>query len=442
MQQAFINHNTEVFAGKTYDEDKLNGPRKTHSEGHAKPTKARSDIDILRGRVTRSRLELRELRVQLRQHHVHIREMQTLFWRCLQKQWNENGEPNQPTLQKLYDEILTALDEIGPEEESYNEKEDDLDLLEYKLGKMEDRFYALDAPSEDSSTVEFASATSNASSPRSWNTTPNYAKDGDFLSHRYRSRVGDANIMKERLLELTTERAQYLDTEANRRAMDLPLYQPNVDFLATFEEVYTTHLEELHRIEEEVVDLKAKMNKTYPDSKEGLPVQADALIPHLPYSQVTYQSSKPSRCSQSSTNRQSGGGIIRVPVDASSVRQRINRWILDGLMSSALERARHQAILHNRNIDNTQWRSLVFEYWKSDRASSSRSSAASNSVRHRALTSEGGDGGGSTAQTPAFEAPWRRSIDVGYFGLPLSLQSRTSRKVIVSQHRYIKSSSF
>ena len=217
---------------------------------------AKKQIENLRGQVTRNRLELRELRVELRQRHFKIRQTQAQFWRGLQNQWNNSRMFDKTTLQQLYDDIQRALDELGPEEANYDEKEDDLDVLEYKLGKLEDRFYDADADMAESK-AGFARASSSISSRRSQSNTPTQIEDEASLNYRYLSRLGDANIVRERLEDLSVEKSQYVDLGRDRAAMGLGLYQPNIEFLDTYEEVYAKNLFDLREIEQ---DLKRLQN--------------------------------------------------------------------------------------------------------------------------------------------------------------------------------------
>lgn len=318
---------------------------------------ANQEVKNLRSQVTRCRLELRELRVVLRQRQVKIRQMQAQFWRDLQNQWNDARKFDKNPLQQLYDEIERALDELGPEQANYDEKEDDLDLLEYKLGKLEDRFYTTDKA--------FASFSSSSSSRRSRSTTPTRPEDEASWDYHYLSRVGDAKIVRERLEDLNLERSQYVDLERDRTAMGLDLYKPNVEFLESYDDVYAKIELELREIEEDLSRLRNESRSTpltgaKPFETTDLP-QNSASLPH------EHESPKaPSH--RDALRRKSDGDLQNVPIDTLTVRQRVNQWILESLTGSALERARHRAMLHNPNLDDDTWKSLVTDYWQPDQA--------------------------------------------------------------------------
>lgn len=325
---------------------------------------AKKQVENLRGQVTSSRLELRELRAELRQRHVNIRHMQAQFWRGLQNQWNDTRNLDQSTLQQLYEDIQRALDELGPEESNYDEKEDDLDVLDYKLGKLEDRFYDTDADLAGSR-GGFASTSSSRSSRRSRSITPTRSEDEASWNYRYLSRVGDANIVRERLDELSIEKSQYVDLGRERAAMGLDLYKPNVEFLDTFDEVYAKNEFELREIEE---DLERLQNESRPTPPAAAKIFIETM--ELPKSlSLTHAHELPKTQSHGSTlRRKSDGDLLKVLVDTSTVRQRVNQWILENLSVSTFEKARHRDMLQNPNLDEHTWWSLVKYYWQLDQA--------------------------------------------------------------------------
>ncbi|MCJ1265488.1 hypothetical protein MMC22_005368 [Lobaria immixta] len=336
---------------------------------------AKKQVENLRGQVTSSRLELRELRAELRQRHVNVRHMQARFWRGLQNQWNNNRTPDQSTLQQLYEDIQKTLDELGPEESNYDEKEDDLDVLDYKLGKLEDRFYDTDADLAGSRAA-FAS-TSGSSSGRSRSITPTRPEDETSWNYRYLSRVGDANIVRERLEELSIEKSQYIDLERQRAALDLDPYKPNVEFLDTFEEVYAKNEFDLREIEEDLERLQNELRPTPPAAAKVFVETIDLQQPR------SLEHEAPKTMSHGNTlRRKSDGDLLNVQVDTLTVRQRVNQWIFESLNVSSLERARHRHMLPNPNLDNHTWRSLVLDSWQSDQAALSSPSNRRRSSKY------------------------------------------------------------
>lgn len=342
---------------------------------------SRKEVENLRGQVTRSRLELRELRVGLRQRQIRIRHMQAQFWRGLQNQRINDSSLDNNTLQQLFDDIQRALDELGPEEANYDEKEDDLDELEYKLGKLEDRFYDTDADLAGSK-AGFASSSSSSSPRRSHSTTPTRSVGETSWKYRYLSRVGDANIVRERLEDLCIERSQYVNLEEDRAAVGRDYYPPNVEFLDTFEEVYAEMALELREIEEDLERLQNESPSTPPTAAN--PFRTIDLVQEST-SLTDQHEGREIWCQSHTPRRKSDGDLKNVPEE--TTRQRVNQWILESLQGSRIEKATLKAMLRDPNLNEDSWWSLVRDYWQRDQAAvSPPSSRRRRSKRSRSVS--------------------------------------------------------
>ena len=334
-----------------------------------------NDLDDLRGSVTRSRLELRERRVELRQERTQALELEAQLWKNLQGHWDGDGAFDQTVLNGLYLEITKARDMTGPKEESYNDLEDDLNLMEYKLEKKETRFYSQSAnihlgenfkPSCDSSYGSGPAWSSSSASEQTDNSSS--------PSNRYLSKIGDARIIRERLSELELERSHYLDLERERDAMGHPLYQPNVDFLNTFPDVHARYLEQLRQIEDDLaafrIDACLPEHVQTRGSSSATNFDGPAKSPSLRNASHYFDPSQvPIPARRSSDSR-----VSQNRTASSSPRGRINWWILERLTDSPLERVRHKTILNDPEIDDSTWLRLICVYWGKDRAGRSHHS--------------------------------------------------------------------
>jgi hypothetical protein len=329
--------------------------------------KLRSKTHDLRDQVARERLELRELRVELQYLSAKIWEMQGHFWRELQSQEGNQSRPIEK-LRELRDEIENALDEIGPKQATYDEKEDDLNLLEHQLGKKEIRLYALEFRLEGSSAAAFRDP-SNPSSQQSRGTTPRLTEDENSIANRYLSRVGDANIVKERLMELAEERAHYLDLERDRLAMGLELYQPNLDFLARFDDIYAGHLDELREIDEDLQNMEPMTGLISLDDRDTFPHEADS---HSPAGSLKAQSDQPEGIIARDTSGRphSEGDVVHLSVDTLGIRRYIIQWISESWGISLPEEGRPHNVLDNPDLDDRTWLHLVRERRKCGAAGS------------------------------------------------------------------------
>ena len=330
------------------------------------------EIQDMRGLVTRNRLELRERRVELKQDRAHARELEAQIWRYFQSFWHGNAGLDISTIDPLFFELNKARDELGPKEETYNELEDELDALEYRLEMKESRFYTRFEKIYRDDKLEPSFTDSSDRSHRAWfrSSASDHTDNSSSPLNRYLSKIGDATIIRERLSELEAEQRHYLEVERERDALGYPLYQPNVEFLNTFPDIRAQYLEELRQIEEDLralghepgVPRHATDDETSSSASRGI-LSKPASLQDVSPSSASIPVLRPPR-------RRSDGDLSHDTQDVSP-RARINQWILDVLTNSPLERARHRAILDNPELNDSAWLRLVREYWEKDHGASS-----------------------------------------------------------------------
>lgn len=449
-KEAMMHHSSAVnshgdlhLAIDTVDGNEANTEDKLRREHRLQNVKA--ETDGIRDKVARIRLELRELRVELQQDSTKIWEMQDRFWWELRSQAEIHPRPDQ-YLQELHDQIQRSLDEIGPKQASYDEKEDDLISFEYRLEKKEIRLYNLESRLRSSSTAALSNPSSSSSSHQSRKGSPQFIEDESSPAHRYLSRVGDANIMNERLIELREERAHYLDLERDRVAMGFQLYPPNVDFLANFDDVYADHLDQLREINEDIQNLQLDRGLLSLDdvdpgpSREEYSYHRTALLRAQSDQLVDIVHERIRR-------HKSEGDLVHLSLDRWNSRQSISRWLSERLDIWVIEGGRYYAVLNNPDLDDQSWWRVVQECWQKGRAAGllraspgepSKLSipAASRDIRGQnpSLTLNEGpsefenfpnypvDPGGPY-QHSAPDVSWKARTMPDYFGVPLAHSS-------------------
>ncbi|KAL8648006.1 MAG: hypothetical protein Q9210_005231 [Variospora velana] len=380
----------------------------SHGEGdtHARPAvgtharKLREEITQIREHVITSRLDLREQRAEMRQQHGLVRVLEAQFLRCLQ---HSEAVNDQDAMGRLHAELCAALEQLGPMEGDYDEKEDGLDTLEFDLEAKERRFYRQYAQSDANGSLESPSTQRSSISISPQEVEASLAGRPDFLSpqYQYYSRVGDAKIVRERLMELEAQRDHFLEIERDRDALSIPLYQENIDFLANYDCAYAEHVEELEKIDNDIYKLGLQAGFFKPNDvafTAATPAPAieefsDSSAEKRPRSPFTdpEQTRRSSSPTPESPRRKSEADVQKMPKDQQSSRERINQWILERLKNTRLEKARHRAILNDPKLPPKVWWSLVLEFWQQDRAaiptasSSRHASGAPTSERPQAL---------------------------------------------------------
>ncbi|KAI4261937.1 MAG: hypothetical protein L6R42_002880, partial [Xanthoria sp. 1 TBL-2021] len=307
-----------------------------------------------------ARLELRESRVGMRQQHALVRSLET---RIL-KQWQRyDGSTDHDAVTHLHSELCLALDKLGPMEEDYDEREDGLDTLEFELEAKEARFYKQHTQAAPHESDEHLSMQPSSTS------TLSDELEQDFLSPQnlYLSRIGDAKIARERLMDLEAQKDQYLDIERERDALGIPLYQENIDFLHRYDSEYAEHQKELEKIERDIQSLEIQAGLSNAEDTVDTVIfhDLDWDVEANTGDRQSSPVSEPGHAGRSGPSleeyprRKSENDVWNLPNDPRSSRDRINQWIWERLEDSRFEQARHKAELNNPDLDDEAWWSLV-----------------------------------------------------------------------------------
>ncbi|KAL8868614.1 MAG: hypothetical protein Q9174_004874, partial [Haloplaca sp. 1 TL-2023] len=345
----------------------------------------------LREQTITKRLGLREQRVVIREQHELVRSLEAQ----LLKQWQTTDRlVDQKAILPLHQELCTALDELGPLDQDYDEKEDELHSLEYNLEAKEKRLYqqhgSLDGGDSQSSPSIHPSSPSSSSEALDYG--PTIPPDTTSPQYLYFSRLGEANMIRERLGELEEERVHYLQIEQNRNTMSISLYEENVEFLADYPRLRSETLKELGTIEKDLQHLRIQAGLN--DEEEASAVRAfDDFRWHTDdAAQLEQRSAVTERGHQRLSDgpglepprRKSEADVFNVPDDPRSSRDRINAWILERLRNSRLEQGLHKTILNNPKLDKRTWWDLVSKYWQSDSAARSSNYSSRHVSGHSA----------------------------------------------------------
>ncbi|KAI4174587.1 MAG: hypothetical protein LQ343_002160 [Gyalolechia ehrenbergii] len=342
------------------------------------PRSPRQDISRIREQVIMNRLDLRERRVGMRQQHVIVRNLEAQILR----HWQMDVDlVDQDAIHHLHGELCTALEQLGPMEEDYDDKEDGLDTLEFDLEVKEKRFYRHHCRSASEGSLGSPTTRRTSMSTLSEEMDRHSPDRQDLLSPQtqFYSRIGDAKIVRERLMELEAQRDHYLEIERDREALNIPLYQENIDFLSNYENEYAEHVEELERIEKDIQGLAIQAGLVSANDLNDTAATPDVMgIANIsPALRGGSPATEPQNfgCwylpAEEPPRRKSEGDVWEIPNDPRSTRERINLWILERLEHSKLEKARHMAILNDPKLDHKTWLNLVHKYWQMDRAARS-----------------------------------------------------------------------
>ncbi|MCJ1452869.1 hypothetical protein MMC28_003214 [Mycoblastus sanguinarius] len=348
-------------------------------------TKAYEKIADLRHGVSGARLDLHKGRKVLYTQHSTIRDLEAQFWKELHRREGSLAAINDDPITNLSQELQQALDKLGLEEEDYGEKEIDLLVLERELSLKEEQFYHefSDPQFVYLANPDFTTPTPNCLSPRSSGTET----EGPDPTNPYRGGFGVADVLRERIDDLVAERDHYLSIQQDREVLGVPLYQPNVDFLRNFENVYAGLKKELEEVDKQsVTDLYAgshvkndviKQRKLEEENGQPRCSQAakagtlnDRLsvrsMPVHPGSKLRESIGRPKQFRFDMCK--SDGDLVDTIRDCPNSLERINQWILNSMSVSAVERSRHWSMLNAPLLEQRDWWSQVLKFWHQDRA--------------------------------------------------------------------------
>ncbi|MCJ1452867.1 hypothetical protein MMC28_003212 [Mycoblastus sanguinarius] len=321
-------------------------------EAHERITKLRSMVEVARAKLCGSREKVQD-------RHSEIRDLEAQFWKELQRHDGITIIIEKATIETLYKQLVTALDELGPAEEDHMDEHYDLAGLESELALKEEEFY-----------WEFSNPDLEYFANADYTTPPPMSPISDAAESGRSTPVPkdyyllvEADEIRERIEKFIHERDRCLSIQGQRIALGVAPYQPNVDFLGDFENVYAGYLKQLNEVEdaisqqrkEDVAAKKPVHSKTSNQPKLSPPPSGprkDTVKPqHFQFE-----------------GRKSDGDLLDVPVDSTNSRHRINQWILDSMNVSAFARARYQDILEQPSLKEGVWWNLALRHWQQDHA--------------------------------------------------------------------------
>jgi hypothetical protein len=251
------------------------------------------DLSEMRLAVVRRRHEAQEARSGLRQAREALDALDARFIQEVRVLCANRRSEEFANLFELTEAMQNQRDKFYPMEDDYNKLEDHLDLEEFELHEAESRLYErLGSPR-----TSIVAADDRASLWREEDLQPqlgNLSLETEEPAYTdYLSRIGDANIVKERILELQRERMHLVEEERVRARVGRSLDEEALQFLESFD---IRH--------QELQDQYAAIQEDLAMMREGLPLS----IP-LPFATTQFADESYSF----------GTGMIRQLMDASPV---------------------------------------------------------------------------------------------------------------------------
>lgn len=170
-------------------------------------------------------------------------------------------------MEELSHELQMASDEYGPLEDDCNDLEDTLSVQEFELQRLEKKFYDRQLHSYSLDTDEVPRQASNSSAYSG----SEIGQEFHPLVTEYLSKVGDVEILKERLEYHEEEMFNLVEEKATKQKVHRDLAPEDQDFLDTFEAKKRELLDELAREQAEADILKRKCLSQRLIEEDGAP---------------------------------------------------------------------------------------------------------------------------------------------------------------------------
>ena len=171
----------------------------------------------LRDKLFRSRLRLREKRVELREEREIVGRLDSRLMSSLRKYWHQGFLFEQSAFEKIFTELEVKRDEVGALQYEYDQAEDEHEMIEVDLEK-EERLLSLSynpaIDREDHEELDTDSVSIQTTKSLDQPSYPSESSLSEALHARYQSRLGDARIISERIQDRYID----LDKRENRVA--------------------------------------------------------------------------------------------------------------------------------------------------------------------------------------------------------------------------------
>ncbi|KAH8591815.1 hypothetical protein B0O99DRAFT_597874 [Bisporella sp. PMI_857] len=350
----------------------------TNEDKRSQQLKARRRVEILRERVFRTRRTLRDRREGIRQLRENVRDAADKLTRVINEVVAIKKEDTPQSIVPYYELLRLAQDELGPKEDDYERLERLLEDEEQDLEDVEDDFYQMDDTSaghipgftlDDILDPKLAEPISpqfksyNPTEPDLEGSVP-----GSGLMQSYMEMVSKAEQLKRDLDELEDDFLRLSKECAYRQKYNVPVSAYTAKFFANYASSYSSTLEMLHTVEDDLFDLRDQcLKENLFTNLDHIYEPRDALVDDLmdivcdardaSSLHVALQDIDPAELEANYEDKQ----------------DYVNKWILHWVQESVFQTARLRdyvdyAFAKSANMNEEWWSRQVVRHWDKDGA--------------------------------------------------------------------------
>jgi hypothetical protein len=336
----------------------------------ARVKKLRTDIWGLRSKMHELRRELKEK--QQAKSVADNKYFQYMRLRELGMAPVHQDISEQKMMEELFQDCEKARDEYGPLEDDCTLLENHIGSQELELQRLEEKFY--DRPFEPPVSQTEGLDSTQQSPAVSLYSGSDVSQDFHPLVEKYLSRVGDVEILKERLDEHLEERYILAEEKELRQKLGHDLAEPAQKWLDNYSNTETLLMNQLEEAELEVANLRQNCFSRGLVDEEGNPTDLESQEQRYFANDVSTEKERSEYVKYPLLIPRPGSRVQlkdpapdseEFPDDSSNL---VSQWLLQQLRSSPLDvnlLARISESLFG-NINREKWQSEVVKYWYKD----------------------------------------------------------------------------
>jgi hypothetical protein len=363
--------------------------------------RARERVEILRGRVLRTRRTINEKRQELQTFRERFRDATDKLMRIVNEfMVLENGR-NREALFPYYEEVRSAQDQLGPAEDDYDILEVRLNREEVELEQEEAFFYRFN------NIVLRPFPDDRLDAPLSPLIKPYEPEDAEYenldldneLVKQYLATVAEADHLGEQLDALEEEQYQLSQELSFRTRHQIPISERTTTFLFEFPQLHKELVQQLHDVEDNLYELRDRcVAEQLFTLSEHVYVPRNALIEEINESMNDARDRSPLRSAVLHHNT----SAHLQELDFSDKQDYVNTWMLGWVQDSSLDTLRLKDFIYSeypkgaKQLQDDEWSELALDFWDRDKAGISANQKPVLSTIDALLggteSSEGGEG--------------------------------------------------
>jgi uncharacterized coiled-coil DUF342 family protein len=349
-----------------HDENPKIGP-----DIQARNIRARERVEILRGRVLRSRRDINEKREEVQTLREKFRDATDKLMRVLNEFMVQESDGNRTALFPYYEQVRASQDQLGPAEDDYDMLEIRLIREEAELEQEETRFYT-------SNNIVLRLHPDDKLDERLTPLIKPYEpEDVEYenldleneLVKEYLALVEEADHLGGELDSLEDEQYRLSQDLSLRMKHKIPVTERTTTFLFEFPQAHKQLLQQLHDVEDKLYDLRDRCiaGHLFAESEH-------VYVPHNALVEEINESMKDARDRRSLRTAVLHHNIATHLQDTNFADKKdyVNSWLLDWIQDSSLDALRLKDIIYSqypqdgRQLQDDDWSELALDFWDRD----------------------------------------------------------------------------